>query len=189
MSERSGEELWAERLEAYRAPLLAFIERKMGIAIRHKLEPHDIYQEVSVETLRVVRDSGLEMPDPFPWLCEQAERRIIDAYRRHFGAKKRDARRERGLQGGTRDEGFLQVLAQTMTTPSQACLRDERKSRLHGAIEALSEVPREAIRLRYVEGLPTKEIAQLLGRTDGAVRVLLTRTLRDLQATLGDDLF
>jgi RNA polymerase sigma-70 factor (ECF subfamily) len=38
--------------------------------------------------------------------------------------------------------------------------------------------------MRYVEGLPSKEIAQKLGRTDGAVRVLLTRSLQKLQDIL-----
>jgi RNA polymerase sigma-70 factor (ECF subfamily) len=41
--------------------------------------------------------------------------------------------------------------------------------------------------LRYVEGLPSKEIARRLGKTDGAVRVLLTRSLRRLQQLVGPD--
>lgn len=55
------------------------------------------------------------------------------------------------------------------------------------ALALLPEDQREAIRLRYVEGLPSKEIAQRLGKTDGAVRVMLTRTLNKLQTLLGPD--
>ncbi|MGH7129717.1 MAG: RNA polymerase sigma factor, partial [Planctomycetaceae bacterium] len=40
---------------------------------------------------------------------------------------------------------------------------------------------------RYVENLPSKEIAQRLGKTDGAVRVLLSRSLGKLQELLSKD--
>ena len=52
------------------------------------------------------------------------------------------------------------------------------------ALETLAPDAREALKLRYVEGLPSKEIAARLGRTDGAVRVLLTRSLQKLQEIL-----
>ena len=41
--------------------------------------------------------------------------------------------------------------------------------------------------MRYVENLPSKEIAQRLGKTDGAVRVMLTRSLSKLQELLGTE--
>ena len=40
---------------------------------------------------------------------------------------------------------------------------------------------------RYVDGLPSREIAERMGRTDGAVRVLLTRSLARLQNLLCDE--
>lgn len=175
-------------LADHRVGLLAFIDGRMGIALRRRVEANDVFQEMSVEALRRANEGNLVLPEPFPWLCILAERRVIDAYRRIFGAQKRDARRERGLEAaGTGDAAFLEVLAQTMTTPSQAFARNERQHELHRALESLAEVPREAIRLRYVEGLPTKEIAQLLDKSDGAIRVLLTRTLRELQESIGGD--
>ena len=55
------------------------------------------------------------------------------------------------------------------------------------ALGSLPEDQREALRLRYVDGLPTKDIAQRLRKTDGAVRVMLTRSLDKLQQILGTD--
>jgi RNA polymerase sigma-70 factor (ECF subfamily) len=51
----------------------------------------------------------------------------------------------------------------------------------------LPEDQREAIRLRYLVGLPSKEIAQKLGKTDGAVRVMLSRSLAKLQEMLAEE--
>ncbi|MCA9135032.1 MAG: sigma-70 family RNA polymerase sigma factor, partial [Planctomycetales bacterium] len=44
----------------------------------------------------------------------------------------------------------------------------------------------EALRLRYLVGLPSKEVAGRLGKTDGAVRVMLSRGLGRLQQLMDD---
>jgi DNA-directed RNA polymerase specialized sigma24 family protein len=41
--------------------------------------------------------------------------------------------------------------------------------------------------LRFVEEMSTTEIAGILGRSDGAVRVLIHRALRSVARDLGDD--
>ena len=80
---------------------------------------------------------------------------------------------------------LIDLLVVSMTTPSMAVARDERGRALLEALAALPEESRTALRLRYVENLPSKEIAERLGKSDGAVRVLLTRTLARLQQLLG----
>jgi RNA polymerase sigma-70 factor (ECF subfamily) len=118
-----------------------------------------------------------------------AERRIIDAHRRYFGAAKRDAGREVPLGAPSPDSshaGIIDMLVASMTTASQAFSRNLREVRLAEAMAALPELQREALRLRYVEGLPSKEIAERLGKTDGAIRVMLTRSLSKLQELLGE---
>ncbi|HVC98322.1 MAG TPA: sigma-70 family RNA polymerase sigma factor [Pirellulales bacterium] len=175
-----------------RGALLAYIERRMGAALRGKIEPEDVLQEVGVE---IARTAGAEVSpvapgrDPFGWLCDVAERRIVDAYRRIFGAQKRSAAREVSLQGDGADDsrpGLLNLLVASLTSPTQALARDDRHQRLAAALATLNEEQREALRLRYVEQMPSKEIAKWLGKSDGAVRVMLTRALKSLQTVLTD---
>ena len=64
-----------------------------------------------------------------------------------------------------------------MTSPSAAFSRNEREYRLLTALDQLPEDGRQALRMRYVQGMPSKEIAEQMGKTDGAVRVALARTL------------
>lgn len=170
--------------------LLAFIERQLGPALRRKLEPDDILQEVSIEAVRALSSIDLNERDPFSWLCQLAERRIIDAHRRFFEAQKRDAGREASLGnpgGDSQHAAIVDLLVASMTTASQAFSRNLREVKLLEALAKLPEDQREALRLRYVEGLPSKEIAERLGKSDGAVRVMLTRSLGKLQELLGAD--
>jgi len=139
----------AEFIEERRPQLLAFIERKLGPALRRKLEVEDVFQEVSVDCVSALAEVGLGTPG-----------------------------------GATRDGGLINLLVASMASPSQAFSRQQRVEE----IDALPPDQSEAIRLRYVEEMPTKEIAKLLSKTDGAVRVMLTRTLKQLASRLGSDM-
>src|SRR3954470_14895425 len=80
-------------LESRRPQLLAYIERRIGTALRRKIEPLDVYQETAVAALHAWPTLDLGDRDPFGWLCQVAEQRIIDAHRR-CAARKRAADRE-----------------------------------------------------------------------------------------------
>ncbi len=178
-----------EFLTARRLQLLAYIERRLGTALRRKLEPDDLLQEVSAEAIRALPTAALGDRDPFGWLCQIAEYRIIDAHRRFFGSQKRAAGRELSLDapaGDSSQGGLIHLLAASFTSASQAFSRDQREMRMLAALDQLPSDHREALRLRYLEGLPSKEIAQRLKKSDGAVRVLLTRSLAKLQAMLDE---
>ncbi|MFM8415404.1 MAG: sigma-70 family RNA polymerase sigma factor [Planctomycetota bacterium] len=197
--ESAGEPVcWSDReavaayVEAQRPRLLAFIASRMAAGLRQRLDPDDIVQEVSLAAVRPAGADGGPPRDPFGWLCHVAEQRIIDAHRRHFGAAKRDAGREVSidapLPGADGDDAgrLASLLAVSMTTPSQVLSRDAREYRLAQAIEALPEEQRIAIRMRYVDGLATKVIAERMGKSDVAVRVMLSRTVQKLQQVVAE---
>jgi RNA polymerase sigma-70 factor, ECF subfamily len=188
---RAGDaESLALYLEQHRRPLLAYIERQLGAALRRKIEVDDIFQEVSADAVRSLASIDLSQREPFSWLCQLAERRIIDAHRRYFDAQKRDAGREIPLgAGGGNDSqpgGLINLLVASMTSPSQAFSRNVREARVQDAVAQLGEEAREVLRLRYVEGWPTKQIAEHLGKSDVSIRVMLTRTVQKLQEMLGE---
>jgi RNA polymerase sigma-70 factor (ECF subfamily) len=179
-----------EFIELRRLPLLAFIQRSLSANLQRKLEAADILQEVSLSALGSLAEFDLGDRDPFSWLCQLAEHRIIDAHRKLVAAQKRSADREVAAGGGgtdTQKGGFFDLLVASMTTPSGAFSRNQRELRLKDALKNLPEESQKALRLRYVEGLPSKEIAHQMGKTDGATRVLLTRSLARLQDLLRRD--
>lgn len=178
----------AQLIELRRPHLLAFIERQLGAALRRKVEVDDVFQETAAEAVRALPGADLKDREPFSWLCQIAERRIIDLHRKFFDAQKRDAAREVPLAapagGESHSGGLINMLVASMTTASQAFSRNVREAKLMDAIATLPEDQRDALRLRYIENLPSKEIAKKLGKSDAAVRVMLTRSLKKLQTIL-----
>ncbi len=69
--------------------------------------------------------------------------------------------------------------------PAGLVSRADELRRVLRAVDDLADDRRQAVLLRFVDGLTSVEIGEVLGRSPGAVRVLLHRALRQLEARLG----
>ena len=67
---------------------------------------------------------------------------------------------------------------------SESAAAREAGSAAWQAVARLPEARRRAVVLRFVDEMSTAEIAEVLGRSEGAVRVLLHRALRSVAADL-----
>lgn len=185
---RTGDEAaLVEFLQTNQSSLLAFIRSRIGSQLQRKIEPEDVLQEASMEAVRTLKQTDLSSWDPLHWLFQICERKIIDAHRRFFASQKRDASREAAIPDGSQAAGLADLLAASMTTPSDAFSRDQRQLRMLAALDTLPEDQREALRMRYLVGLSSKEIAQKLGKTDGATRVMISRALGKLHEMLAEE--
>lgn len=181
-------EALATLFEAERNRLTGFTNSIMSMKLLSMVEPDDLLQEVAATALTGLKTAPLDRYEPVQWLQELCRRRVVDAHRFHFGAARRDAGRQQSMHGAADDGagGFEAFLAASITSPSAAFSRDVRVKRMHEAIEGLSEEQSAVVQMRYAEGLPTKEIAAKLGKTDVAIRVLLSRSVRVLEKQLED---
>ena len=68
--------------------------------------------------------------------------------------------------------------------PASALAATEDARRLRRALSMLSDDRRQVLVLRFVDGLSAREIGAVLDRSEGAVRVLQHRALRELEAIL-----
>lgn len=71
-----------------------------------------------------------------------------------------------------------------MADPAVAVTAADEARELRRALATLSDDRRQVIVLRFVDGLSAREIGVVLGRSEGAVRVLQHRALRELAAAL-----
>lgn len=171
----------ADFIIEHQEQLRTFLEKRTGGHLLGKIEVDDLLQEVLADAVQQVEKGGFTPDAALPWLYSLCERKIIDAHRRLFGAQKRAASREAKLGSSVALE---ELLIASMTTPSAAFSRNEKELRVLAALESLPEDQRTALRLRYLQGMASKEIAESLGKSDGATRVLLSRGLKRLQTLL-----
>ncbi|MCX5758272.1 MAG: sigma-70 family RNA polymerase sigma factor [Candidatus Hydrogenedentes bacterium] len=84
-----------------------------------------------------------------------------------------------------------EVMRYSGSGPDEALMARERLELLDRALGDLGDDARELVMLRFFERLPAKEIAEIVGGTDGAVRTKLHRVLvalREQYAVCKDDL-
>ena len=102
-----------------------------------------------------------------PWLIRIAHNLAANYYRD----------RSRKPQTPIDDAG---VLAEQITTEKLVEDRDDLK-RILDCVQDLPDDRREALIMRFALGMDNREIARALGRTDGATKVLLHRSIRQLE--------
>ena len=159
--------------------LLAFIRLRLGRDLRSRLESRDILQATLLKSLEHVSDlKAQETRSVMAWLARIAEHEIRDCADFHH-RQRRDAARETPLD----DDAPLPAL--TRSALSRVIL-DEEATRLEQAIESLSPAHREMILLRKFEELSFGEIAQKLGKTEDACRMLLARAMTALTLKMSE---
>jgi RNA polymerase sigma-70 factor, ECF subfamily len=81
----------------------------------------------------------------------------------------------------------VEAAASLAPEPLEALVAAESRRRLWDlAAEALSEEQMTAVWLHYVEDMPVREIALVLGRTRGSVKIMLFRARKKLLPLLGE---
>jgi RNA polymerase sigma-70 factor, ECF subfamily len=166
-------------LERHLDGLRAFIRLRAGAAIRQRESETDLAQSVCRDVLENLGRFRHQEPNGFKrWLYSTALRKILNRHE-YYSAEKRDVRKEAQLAGGTSWAG-LGDLYRTFTTPSAHAMKQEEIERIERAFDALPEDEREVISLAHVVGLSRAEIAQQLGKSEGAVRTQLSRALARL---------
>jgi len=65
--------------------------------------------------------------------------------------------------------------------PEEIVLRSERARELRDAVAALPESQRQAVVLKFSQELRNREIGEVMGRSEGAVKLLLHRALCNLR--------
>jgi RNA polymerase sigma-70 factor (ECF subfamily) len=179
-----------ELLAVHRRRLVRMVAVRLDRRVAGRIDPSDVVQEALLEAAGKLPDYLRQRPVAFyPWLRRLAWEHLLKAHQRHLGARRRSvAREQEGL--GLPDESVLELAARLVgkaTSPSHQLLRQELCQRVRSALAQLPEADREVLVLRYLEQLPLKEIALVLGLQEGAVKMRHTRALTRLSRLLGED--
>jgi len=150
--------------ERFAETLLAYLCQQVS----HRQDAEDLLLEVFVAALQNPALARLPAMHQLAWLRRVARNKVIDHYRH-------------------RAVFTIQPLAEAQEiedpslTPEQHAEEQEKSIWLLRAIEHLSPVQRELLRLRYVQEFRLTQIAALMQKSEGTVRKMLSRTLRRLK--------
>jgi len=136
--------------------------------VAHRQDAEDLLLEVFVAALQSAVLEQLPPERQLAWLRRVSRNKIIDRYR-HLATLT------------LLPLEYAQMQEDQELTPEQYSERQERLDWLAHALVQLSPLQQELLRLRYSNELRLAEIAAIMGRSEGAVRKQLARTIRQLQ--------
>ncbi|MGL4513060.1 MAG: sigma-70 family RNA polymerase sigma factor [Lacipirellulaceae bacterium] len=155
--------------------------------LRTRVSSSDVVQETFYEAHRDFPSFRGASPDEFlGWLRRILMNNLLRAVELHVKAAKRDVRREvpldRAEPAGSGVAGGARMQHPSQETPSACFERQENAEELASLLDSLPDDYREVLRLRHQEGLDFAAIADRMGRTAGAVRMLWLRGIKRLRA-------
>ncbi len=176
---KDGDNSAQDRLcRAYGERVRRIVRLRMGSELRSKLESMDLVQDVLMCALRDLGDFTYTNEGDFlRWLSRIAENRLRDNLDK-LHAGKRDIRKEVPLDNyrPTTAGGFVGTPGPiAATTPSIIMSRKEDLNKLEKAIDKLRPEYREVIMLAKIEELSYNQIGERLGKSTGAVKILVSR--------------
>ena len=116
------------------------------------------------------------------WLFTIAHRRVADHFRRRY--RRHEVTLDEAsspADGGQALPGILLAVA----GPEEAVLAAERRAEVAGAFRRLRPDQQEVLALRVLGGLSAAQVGEVLGKSEGAVRVAQHRALRSLREAMG----
>lgn len=176
-------------LELYRNYLKLVARSLIGVALRVKLEPSDLVQETFLKAHRDFAGfAGRSEGELVAWLRRTLSRTLADQVK-HHRRKGRDHHRQESLDLllDRSDAAIHQALASQAASPSEGASRREQAVLLADAVTQLPPDYREVFILRTLEHVPFEEIAERMGRSKGAVRMLWARALERLNRSLENE--
>jgi RNA polymerase sigma-70 factor (ECF subfamily) len=162
-------------------------DRLTGGAVEHCFAAEAVYDELAPAVLGYFRSSGVRDAEDLTgdvfvavtrdlhkflgdeaamrrWVFTIAHHRMVDHFRRSARRNQRAA-------------------SQIPDVPARDA-PDTFDSELARALRALPEPQRQAVVLRFVADIPTRDVASITGKSVGAIKMLQTRGLANLKAAL-----
>ena len=158
--------------EKHALAVLAYLLRQLG--------SREDAEDILLEVFTIVLEKGPALRQderPLrPLIMAIARNKVVDHYRR-------SRRFTQASLVGVEER----IYEREEREPEQATLRQEEYQQLQRHVRNLPEMQREVLQLRFGEGLRCAEIAQVVSKSESAVRALLYRALKLLRSVYDDE--
>ena len=161
-------EAFGELYDFYAPRIFRFIRIKVGSNVLAE----DLSSESFLRIWEYLQREGTEIEESFQALLYKIARNLItDFYRRKSSS-----------QEVFMDEGF-QEFFENQPGRDEIASKEEAEY-IHKALINIKEEYQNVIIWYYIDGLSVPEIAKLIDKSEGAIRVLIHRALKSLKITL-----
>src|SRR5262245_47430591 len=171
-------------LDSYRNYLKLLARTGIDASLQGKTDPSDLVQETLLKAHQHFGQfRGGTEAELVAWLRQILARNLRDLVRQYRQAEALQVSRERSLEEilGQSSQALGRLLAAPGSSPSESAQRRELSVVLADALAELSDDHREVIVLRSIEESDWDQVALRMGRSEGAVRLLWTRALKQLR--------
>lgn len=158
--------LYGELYQRYAPGLFAYAYQQTA----SREDAEDIVLDVFLSVLQNKRFLTFDEQKQVRWLWTITRNKLVDHYRH---TARRPHVSIEWLTEPLYEDGSLE--------PEEVSLRREEYTQLYNTLQTLSKPQREVLRLRFGHGLKCDEIAPVLEKSEGAVRMILFRTLQYLR--------
>jgi RNA polymerase sigma-70 factor, ECF subfamily len=169
----------AKLFEGHRARLLAMVRRRLDIALAGRVDPEDILGEAFVRAGARWSDYDPKVMSPYAWLYRIVRDCLIEVWRNAHAAG-----RSIRLEVPWPERSSVQLglgIVGSMTSPSEAFARNERKQRILWVVGQLKADDRDILGMRHFDELSYQEIARVLDLSEAAAMQRYSRALRRLK--------
>ncbi len=175
-----------ELFSRYRKRLKRMVRLRLSRHLQGRVDDSDILQEALLEAAKRLPDYLQDQPLPFfLWLRHITGHKLIDAHRRHLGARIRDAAQEvslhRGAMPAASSASLAAQLLGRLTSPSQAAIKAEARLRVQDVLNNMDPIDREVLALRHFEQLNNAEVAATLEINESTASSRYLRALKRLK--------
>lgn len=169
----------ASLLEHYLPTLHAYVRGRLGGSLEPRESSMDVVQSICRQVLSAEGSFRFADEDHFrAWLFTAAVNKLREKFRYH-----RSQRRALASEAQSLDHE-PHTAAAFLETPSQQAIGSETAAAVQAALAELSEPHREVVMLARLVKLPHGVIAEVMGRSEVAVRQLLARAMLALDEAL-----
>ena len=167
-------------LNSYRPYVRVLVRPFQDVRLQARFDESDLIQDALLQAHRDFPNfRGATVAELTGWLRQIVLRTAGRRVRSHAGTGKRDVSREQAA-------GDLADLASDGASPSGQAIRHEEAACMAEALARLPDDMQQVLLGRLMDDLPYATLAERLGRSEGAVRVLFTRALRRLRQEVPD---
>ena len=160
-------EAWAKVYEEY----FPRIYRYIAVRVSDRVEAEDLTEQVFLSALEACQSFKWRGAPVSSWLFRIARNRVID----HIRTDK--SKRTLPL--------YESVVSDTVDPETAAEINSDVRQLIQ-AVGQLTQAQRDVIELRFVGGLSNAEVAKILGKSQGAVKVMQHSALASLRKRLSD---